>query len=188
MSGRSKPWCAMPRSTAPMPRHEFSQERSAPSTGRPASTRAASSVTRSRRPSWSVTAGGLAGQHALLDHLVRSEQKLPRPPEAGGPAHERSGQGRGTTGRSLTIERPEGEHREHRTAPSEGKRPRLLAGAAFLVQLALGAVYAWSVFVKPGPSCLCPVLPRCSGELRRLLRRPRSNYSLSQPPDSMWLL
>ena len=124
MSGRSKPWCAMPRSTAPMPRHEFSQERSAPSTGRPASTRAASSVTRSRRPSWSVTAGGLAGQHALLDHLVRSEQKLPRPPEAGGPAHERSGQGRGTDpSRSLTIERPEGEHREHRTAPSEGKRP-----------------------------------------------------------------
>src|SRR5215813_2089451 len=81
---------------------------------------------------------------------ARRSTAIPRPPEAGGLAHERSGQGRGTDpSRSLTIERPEREQREHRTAPSEARDRWLLAGAAFLVQLALGAVYAWSVFVKP---------------------------------------
>ena len=51
-------WRAMPRSTSPIPCHEFSHERRAPSTGRSASTRAASSVTRSRRPRRSVTVEG----------------------------------------------------------------------------------------------------------------------------------
>jgi hypothetical protein len=62
---------AMPRSTSPIPRHEFSHKRRAPSTGISAFTRAASSVTRSSRPRRSVTGRGLAGQHALFDHVVR---------------------------------------------------------------------------------------------------------------------
>src|SRR5713101_6573182 len=51
--------------------------------------RAASSVTRSRRPRRSVTGGGLASQHALLDHLIRPQQhrRRDREPERLGGLH-----------------------------------------------------------------------------------------------------
>src|SRR6266542_17702 len=64
----------MSKSPNSMPRHESSHERRASSTGKSALTRAASGLTRSRRARRSVTGGGLAGQHALLDHLVGPDQ------------------------------------------------------------------------------------------------------------------
>jgi hypothetical protein len=96
---------------------------------------------------------GFAGMAGVSDGAgeARRSTAIPRPPEAGGPTHERSRQGRGTDpSRSLTIEC------DLRASIVDTARQRLrasdrwlLAGAAFLVQLALGAVYAWSVFVKP---------------------------------------
>src|SRR3989442_2015491 len=44
--------------------------------------RAASSVTRSKRPRRSVTVGGLAGQHAVLNHFIRPQQERLRDRQA----------------------------------------------------------------------------------------------------------